>query len=68
MTAAQAAAKVRNAIKRTGNNPRGCVRVVNGYYLKEIEVCLRGMSFDERDAIGDVINSLPDGDFSWNVY
>lgn len=68
MTAAQAAAKVRNAIKKSGNNPRGCVRVVNSDYTTEVEVDLRGIYGEPREMIDDVINNLPAGDFSWNVH
>jgi hypothetical protein len=59
MKASQAAAKIRTAIKKTGINPNGMVRVVSNDYITEIEIDLRGVYGEEREDIDDEINKLP---------
>jgi hypothetical protein len=68
MTASQAAAKVRQAIKRTGNDPRGMVSVRNTDYTTEVIVQLRGVYGEQRNEIEEVIDSIDaEGRFSWDV-
>jgi len=67
MTASQAASKVRNAIKKTGTNPKGLVSVRNTDFTTELEIDLRYLSEDDRDNVCLVIDEIEESDFSFNV-
>ena len=67
MKASQAAQLVRNAIRKTGVNPKGMVSVRNTDYTTEIEVNLRGLTEDQEYEVSAVINSIGDSEFfSWS--
>lgn len=68
MNASQAAAIVRRAIKKTGNDPRGMVIVRNTDYYSEVTVSLRGIRDEQREEIESVIFNIGNSDkFTWNV-
>jgi len=68
MTAKQAAAKTRAAIKAAGVNPKGMVRIVKSDYTTEVEVDLLGIYGECRLDIESAINGIGYSDlFSWNV-
>ena len=68
ITASKAAAKVRQAIKRQGNNPTGMVSIKHTDYTTEVEVNLRGVYGAPRENIEEAINEIDDGDFGWDVF
>jgi len=69
MTAAQAAQKVRNAIRKTGTDPKGLVRVINTGYTTEVDVDMKWLDEDAEYKVFQVINEIDGaGGFAWNCY
>ena len=56
--AAQAAQQIRTAIRKTGTDAKGRVRVANTDYTTTLEVNLRGMSQADHDTVSGAINQL----------
>jgi len=64
----QAADKVRQAIKKAGENPRGLVSAKSCDYFAEITVNLCYINYDARVAICEAIDQIDDhGMWSWDV-
>jgi len=63
----RAAAVVRGALKKAGENPKGRVSCRSNDYVSELSVDLRGIRGEALERVEAAINEMPPGDWTWNV-
>ncbi len=67
MRAADAAKIVRTAIRQTGSNPKGMVRVRSNDYITELHIDIRSLRNAAACYVEEAIQRIPNGDFTWEV-
>ena len=67
MKASLAAQRVRQIIRRTGNDPKGLVWINSNDYITELHVDLQYLPHDDVEKIEQGMRHIPDGNFTWEV-